>query len=65
MSLTIKLGSAAFIGPALYRASQGLNPQIVQTLQDMDDAAFIIIPRMRLRPLPSQPFPRFTRVDYL
>jgi hypothetical protein len=42
MSLTIKLGSAAFIGPALYRASQGLHPQIVQTLQDMDDAAFML-----------------------
>ena len=42
MSVTIKLASASSVFAALYRVREGLDPQIVRALLDMNDAAFSI-----------------------
>jgi hypothetical protein len=42
MSVTIKLASAAPILAVRYRASDGLDPQLARTLQDINDASFYL-----------------------
>ncbi len=42
MSVTIKLGSAAPVLAARYRAGDGLDPQLARTLQDINDASFVL-----------------------
>ena len=42
MSVTIKVASAAPVLAALYRAGDGLDPQLARTLQDINDASFYL-----------------------
>ena len=42
MSVTIKVASAAPVLAARYRASDGIDPQIARTLQDINDASFYL-----------------------
>jgi len=42
MSVTIKLGSAAPVLAARYRAGEGLDPQLARTLQDINNASFAL-----------------------
>ena len=42
MAITIKLASAAPVLAARHRAGDGLDPQLARTLQDMNDASFVL-----------------------
>jgi hypothetical protein len=42
MAITIKLASAAPVLAARPRAGDGLDPQLARTLQDMNDASFVL-----------------------
>ena len=42
MSVTIKVASAAPVLAARYRASDGIDPQIARTLQDINNASFYL-----------------------
>jgi len=42
MSVTIKVASVAPVLATLYRAGDGLDPQLARTLQDINDASFYL-----------------------